>query len=338
MHPELARRYHDQIRDEAASRFGLQPRELSPLDAFENFVFEGTGEDGDELILRISHSVRRTLDYTLGEVEFVRYLAAAGVPVSSVVLAQSGRFVEQIADEEEPGAYFVVTAFERAAGCVFDDAPSLKEQFWKPPLFRELGRLFARLHERGQSYEPSQPRLARQQWYEYDVVDVDRFAPRDEQLVRERVAAIVERLSRLPRSRADYGLIHADLHPHNFCFDAGRITVFDFDNCEYAWFVKDIAVLLFYVARAEPPEQRDAAAAAFLTPFLAGYRERRSCARDWLEVIPDLLSLQRAMNYALFHQYREPGRLDEATLDAWRRFRRDIEADTPVLALDFGRF
>lgn len=337
MHPELVRRYHDHIRDEAARLFGILPAELSRLDAFENFVFEGTGEDGEELILRISHSARRTLDYTLGEVEFVRYLAAAGVPVSSVVLAQSGRFVEQIPDTE-PGAYFVVTAFERARGCVFDHAPALKEQFWKPPLFRELGRLFARLHQRAQSYQPSHPRHARQQWHEYDVVDIDRFAPREEQLVRERVAALIERLQRLPRSPEHYGLIHADLHPHNFCFDAGQLTVFDFDNCEYAWFIKDIAVLLFYVARAEPAPRRDEAAAAFLDPFLQGYRELRPCAREWLEAIPDLLALQRAMNYALFHQYRDPERLDAPALDAWRRFRRDIEADTPVLRLDFGSF
>ncbi len=52
--------------------------------------------------------------------------------------------------------------------------------------------------------------------------------------------------------------------------------------------------------------------------------------------IPDMLALQRAMNYALFHQYRDPARLDEATLDSWRRFRRDIEADAPVLKLDWA--
>jgi hypothetical protein len=51
-----------------------------------------------------------------------------------------------------------------------------------------------------------------------------------------------------------------------------------------------------------------------------------------------MLALQRSMNYALFHQYRDPGLLDEATLDAWSRFRRDIEEDTPVLQLDFARF
>ena len=337
MHPELVRRFHEEIRDEAARRYGLSPSDLTELNAFENFVYEAENEDGVGLVLRVSHSTRRTFDYTLGEVEFVRYLGAAGIPVAQPILSEAGQFVERIEDSD-PGHHFVVTAFERAEGIVFDDAPPLKERYWKPPLFRDLGRIFARLHNRAQTYKLSNPRFKRQEWYEYDVVDIDRFAPPEEQLVLERTAQIIERLKQLPRTPEDYGVIHADLHPHNFCFADGRITVFDFDNCEYAWFVKDIAVIVFYVARAEARGQREEAVAAFLAPFLEGYRELRRCDRVWLEAVPDMLALQRSMNYALFHQYRDPGLLDDDTLDRWGRFRRDIEADTPVLELDFARF
>jgi amicoumacin kinase len=337
MHPELVRRFHAQVRDEAARRYGLSPGQLTELVAFENFVYEGENGDGDSLILRISHSTRRTLDYTLGEIEFVRYLAAAGLPIARPVLSETGQFAERIADRE-PGHCFVATAFERAPGIVFDDAPPLKERYWKAPLFRDLGRLFARLHNRAQTYKPSHAKYKRQEWHEYDVVDIDRFAPPEERLVRERTAAIVARLHALPRTEESYGLIHADLHMHNFCFADGKITAFDFDNAEYAWFVKDIAVLLFYIARGEAREKREEAVAAFLAPFLEGYRELRRCGPEWLAAVPDLLALQRSMNYALFHQYRDPAVLDEETLDRWSRFRRDIEADTPVLQLDFARF
>jgi Ser/Thr protein kinase RdoA (MazF antagonist) len=336
MHPELVRRFDERIRKEAARRYGLQPSDLTELVAFENFVYEAENEDGVSVILRISHSTRRTLDYTMGEIEFVRYLGAAGIPVSQPLLSESGQFVERIADSD-PEHHFVVTAFERAEGIVFDDAPPLRERYWKPPLFRDLGRIFARLHNRAQTYKLSNPRFKRQEWYEYDVVDIDRFAPREEQLVRERTAQIIERLKQLPRTPEHYGLIHADLHPHNFCFAEGRITAFDFDNCEYAWFVKDIAVLIFYIAQAEAREQRDEAIATFLGPFLDGYRELRPCEPEWLRALPDMLALQRSMNYALLHQYRDPEVLDEDTLDKWRRFRRDIEADKPVVQLDFER-
>ena len=337
MNPELVRRFHEAVRDEAARRYGLDPSDLTELRAFENYVYEAENEDGVGLVLRLSHSTRRTFDYTQGEIEFVRYLGAAKIPVAQPVLSEGGQFVERIADSD-PGHHFVVTAFERAEGIVFDDAPPLKERYWKPPLFRDLGRIFAQLHNRAQTYKLSNPRFKRQEWYEYDVVDIDRFAPPDEQLVRERTFRIIERLKQLPRAPEGYGVIHADLHPHNFCFADGRITVFDFDNCEYAWFVKDIAVLVFYVARAAARGQREEAVATFLGPFMEGYRELRPCDRVWMETIPDMLALQRSMNYALFHQYRDPGPADEATLDAWQRFRRDIEADIAVLELDFARF
>lgn len=338
MHPELVRRFHEPIRDEAARRYGLPVAALTELAAFENFVYEAENEDGELVILRVSHSTRRTVDYTLGEVEFVRYLAAAGITIAPPILSQSGQFVEKIADDRDPDHYFVATAFERADGIVFDDAPPLKDFYWKPPLFRDLGRLFARLHNRAQTYKLSNPRFKRQEWHEYDVVDIDRFAPPEETLVRERTARIIERLQRLPRTPEHYGVIHADLHMHNFCFADGKLTAFDFDNCEYAWFVKDIAVLLYYVARDEERERRGDAVAAFLAPFLEGYRELRPCDREWLAAVPDLLALQRSMNYALFHQYRDPAVLDDATLDRWSRFRRDIEADTPVVPLDFASF
>jgi Ser/Thr protein kinase RdoA (MazF antagonist) len=337
MNPELVRRFHPRILDEAARRYGVESSDLSQLTAFENFVYEGVNSDGVEFVLRISHSARRTFDYTMGEIEFVRYLGAVRIPVSQPILSESGQFVEQIADSD-PDHRFVVTAFERAEGVVFDDAPTLKEQFWKPPLFRDLGRLFARLHNRAQTYKLSNPRYKRQEWYEYDVVDIDRFAPPDERLVRERTWRIIERLKQLPRTPDDYGVIHADLHMHNFCFADGRITAFDFDNAEYAWFVKDIAVLLFYVARAEARGHREQAVAAFLAPFLEGYREHRRCERASLLAIPDMLALQRSMNYALFHQYRDPDQINDTILDSWSRFRRDIEADTPVLELDFAQF
>jgi Ser/Thr protein kinase RdoA (MazF antagonist) len=337
MHPELVRRFHEPIRDEAARRYGLSPDALTELTAFENYVFEADNDDGDTVILRVSHSTRRTIDYTLGEIDFVRYLAAAGVPVASPIISETGQYVERI-DDSEPGHYFVATAFERAEGTVFDDAPALKERYWKAPLFRDLGRLFAKLHNRAQTYKLSNPKLKRQEWYEYDVVDIDRFAPADEPLVRDRTHRIIDRLKQLPRAPEHFGLIHADLHMHNFCFADGKLTAFDFDNAEYAWFVKDIAVLLFYVARGHERDDRAAAVAAFLAPFLEGYRELRKCEPEWLAAVPDLLALQRSMNYALFHQYRDPAVVDDDTLDRWHRFRRDIEADAPVVQLDFASF
>ena len=61
--------------------------------------------------------------------------------IAPPIISESGQFAELIVDDRDPDHYFVATAFERADGIVFDDAPPLKDLYWKPPLFRDLGRL-----------------------------------------------------------------------------------------------------------------------------------------------------------------------------------------------------
>src|ERR1041385_6054846 len=121
MNPELVRRFHEAVRDEAARRYGLDPSDLTELRAFENYVYESENEDGVGLVLRLSHSTRRTFDYTQGEIEFVRYLGAAKVPLPQPGLVGGGAFRGAVA-HSDPGHHFVVTAFERAEGIVFDEA------------------------------------------------------------------------------------------------------------------------------------------------------------------------------------------------------------------------
>jgi len=41
-----------------------------------------------------------------------------------------------------------------------------------------------------------------------------------------------------------YGLVHCDVNPTNFYVNDGQITLFDFDDCAYNWFINDIAVAL----------------------------------------------------------------------------------------------
>jgi Ser/Thr protein kinase RdoA (MazF antagonist) len=42
----------------------------------------------------------------------------------------------------------------------------------------------------------------------------------------------------------DYGLVHGDLNPTNFHVNDNQITLFDFDDCAYKWFINDIAIAL----------------------------------------------------------------------------------------------
>ncbi|MEM7307355.1 MAG: phosphotransferase [Planctomycetota bacterium] len=333
MLPALAARWNESVVAHAAAKYGVRPSDLERLAGFENFVFEADG-GASGWILRISHSMRRTADYTMGEVQWVTSLAAAGLPVAGVLRSRHGNLVEIVAPDEE--GYFVATAFERAPGVLLDDAPAIRRACWAPDLFEQWGDLLARLHLHARRFTPSAPAYRRQQWFEYDVLDGERWLPPNEVRVREVCQQARRAVESLPRHADAYGLIHADLTQRNFCYGDGRITAFDFDNCEYGWFVRDLAVAIYYVALDLPDDERNEGTSEFAGHLLRGYGARRTLERSWLEALPRFLRLQRVMNYVLAAQLNEREPTPEQR-DQLRRRRELIEADEPVVGVDFAR-
>ncbi|WP_369011133.1 phosphotransferase [Paenibacillus sp. MER TA 81-3] len=51
-----------------------------------------------------------------------------------------------------------------------------------------------------------------------------------------------EWLKYLKQDKESYGLIHGDIKVGNFMVNHNVITMFDFDECQYSWCVKDIAI------------------------------------------------------------------------------------------------
>jgi Ser/Thr protein kinase RdoA (MazF antagonist) len=154
-------------------------------------------------------------------------------------------------------------------------------------------------------------------------------------VARQKYHALCDHLSVLPKENTSYGLIHQDAHGSNFLVDeAGVLTLFDFDDCVYSWFVNDIAIVLFYtVMDAEdwPTFTRE-----FMTHFLWGYRQAHPLDPKWLKEIPCFLKLREIELYAVIHRDFEVSNIDH-----WwcARFMRDrkykIEHDVPFIDFDF---
>ena len=92
-------RYNDTILQEAMLRYGIAANQIHALDAFESFIYE-FDRDGRELILRITHSLRRSEALIQGEVDWINYLVAGGVSASRAILSQRGELVEAIDDQQ----------------------------------------------------------------------------------------------------------------------------------------------------------------------------------------------------------------------------------------------
>lgn len=105
--------YDDSILDEALARYGVAKEDVSLPDGFESFIYEYR-KGGERYALRVSHSLHRTSDMIQGELEWLNYLVAGGVPAARAVLSARGNLVEPIPVVD--GSHFTAVAFEWALG------------------------------------------------------------------------------------------------------------------------------------------------------------------------------------------------------------------------------
>jgi Ser/Thr protein kinase RdoA (MazF antagonist) len=327
MEEEIRSRFDSRVFREAMERFGADPDRAEALDGFESFIYEFDRADG-EYVLRISHSIRRSEDLIYGEVDFISHLARGGASVARAIVSGDGNLIEPIPDGR--GGRFLATAFTRAPGTY------LPQSKWTPSFIRTYGRTLGLIHRLSRTYGPGRPEWRRPDWDHPLMLDVERFLPAGDRRVREEYARVTEHLRSLPHGDPEaYGLIHQDAHGGNFYVDdASNLTLFDFDDCIYCWYVMDIAMVIFYAALGggDPADLKD----CFLPFFLRAYAGENRLDPRWLSEIPAFLKLREIDLYALIHRSMDVNDLS----DPWcRRYmdgrRESISAGRPFLGFDF---
>jgi len=325
--------YTNAITSEAARRFGFDPDGLKPLEGFENFVYACESGSGPHL-LRVTHSLHRPVEHIQGEVAWVNNMAEYGIPVATSLPSLGGNFTE-IIQAEESGTYFTAVSFQWAPGVLLDDHPAEKARYWNGDLFEQWGQVLGQIHNHAQ-FHARKLAIQRPHWHEYDVLNLERFIPADQARVLEVARSHLGKLHALPKSASVYGLTHADLTQWNFNVLEGLITVYDFDSTEYGWFIKDLAVSLYYAGASYEGSDLAAFNQVFIKKLVAGYRSVRPISDAWLERIPDFLFLQRIILYAFSHQI---GSLDNPTEDDiafLEKTRKIIETGEEPIKLDYS--
>lgn len=328
MEPRIKDRFNDDILNEARLRYGIQPSKLKLLNGFESFIYEFTLDD-ENYILRIGHSLRRTSNLISGEVEWINYLAKGGASVAQAIYSGEGNLVETIDDGQ--GGQFLATAFIRAPG-----GPPGKES-WAPTLFRQYGRLIGRMHALSKNYQPSKPEIKRPEWDDPLMIDMVSWLPSSESLAIKRYEVLKKYLDNMPRDVQNYGLVHQDAHAGNIFVDQhGHITLFDFDDCTYSWYVNDISIVLFYALTG-----RDDAAEfipKFMGSFLGGYVEENDLNLSSLMEIPQFLKLREIDLYAVIHRSFDVNNLQDPWVTNFMENRKyRIENNVGFVDFDFSQ-
>ena len=351
MDGQIIARFNDSILQEAMRRYGIVQDQIKPLDAFESFIYEFE-RGGEGYILRIGHSFRKSEALIRGEVDWINYLAKGGVSVARAISSTRENLVEAI--DDGAGGQFLTTAFVKARG----QKPWLAG--WTSARFENYGRLLGKMHALAVDYQ-AVPAWRRPEWDDGSMQFLNLYLPASEVRAHEKYQSVLEHVRSLPKDRASYGLIHQDAHQNNFLMDeAGVLTLFDFDDCVYSWFINDIAIVLFYISMDAEElgfSTTTAFTAEFMTHFLRGYRQAYPLDNHWLKEIPHFLKLRELELYAVVFRDFDIRDIEHWSLESFQRipgfdvdnsghmwianFMRDrktnIEQDRPFIDFDFER-
>lgn len=292
-----------------AKLYEMEPDELHlypDYDGCQNIVFFYE-KDTAQRVLRVSFRDDRRPDQILAELDFIRYLHENGVRVSPPVESAKGRYLEIVSADSDQ---FAVVSFERAPG---DRLPDMGYRYREGAPIDEYyfncGRLLGQMHRLTQHYSPQSS--DRRRPHLVDVLAdhyIPTYLPTQLEKVRERFQSLVAELTELPRENGAYGLIHADFGDGNYCVDYanGNITIFDFDDSAYCWFMYDLADAwrsgVGWIMGEEDARKRRGFMNKYFDTVLSGYAREHTLPDTWLNRLPTFLKLVEME--ALLSEYR----------------------------------
>lgn len=310
----------------AVTLYGISESDLHPLRGGHASHVYGFQRGDKNLVLRLTPpgddiDVRAQKSI----LAWMAHLAAHGAFVPEPLASKNGNLVEVIPTAE--GDWLAV-AFNQADGTLSEEIPL--EQ-WSENQFQWLGSSIGKMHAIARTYAPN-AELDRPHWEAGG--NLFNHPLKNEPWLKERQSRLLEQVRALPKSADTYGLIHCDLHFGNFFLDlpGQKITIIDFDDCAYGWFIMDIAVQLFDVLVLYEGTDKAGYAHTFLRSFLSGYRVENPLSNFWLEQLPLFLKLLEINVYDMVAP-SHPTNADEWVLKFMAARRERLEHDLPYADL-----
>lgn len=330
MLPETEKLFSEQHKQQALAFYGAEPGSVKDLGGFEAFVFEYQ-KDNRAYILKITHTVRRTVAYLMGEIEFVNYLGDNDVPLARVVPSENGRMVETVDDGR--GGQFLIYAFEKIDGALSEP------EDWTDSFVSEWGEIIGAMHRLTRQFEPSDMIYKRRQWFQDDIYNFDKYVPAQDTVTLKNCQAVRDKIKQYPTDKNSFGLIHGDLHHGNFFKNNdGRIVVFDFDDCEYHYLISDVTMPLYYTylsMRKKGEKNLTGFAENFFARFMAGYKKNYRLDKFWFDKMDDFLMLRSAILFTIFNQVWPDYENDEKKKAMVDNHRNILSGASRMIDIDF---
>jgi amicoumacin kinase len=273
------------------ARFDSDVSQLRLLGGFSNNVFECKRPDGN-FILKFYPSQEYKEDSIREELNWIQFLHQSGVQVTPPLHSVDGNLIEMIQDVND--VEFYVLAFEKAKGTFVN---VLDKECWNKEFFYYWGKTLGKIHSISKKYVPG---IGRKEWNQGVL-----FKETSE-VVLEKWGNFIKELEQLSKENDSYGMIHNDLHHKNFYINNNELVLFDFGDCEYNWFVYDIAIVLYHAVQTvdeKDVQGRNDFAFLFIQSFLEGYLTENHLEQYWLTKLPFFLNYRQIFSYMYFNRF-----------------------------------
>lgn len=282
---------HNAFARAALAAYGRAPdTPLRLLSLSENATY--LVDDQRPIVLRVHRPGYHPLPAIRSELAWMRALRAE-TPVVTPELVRSRDGSDVVAVWVD-GDTLHVDAMGFVPGCTAEETSGVVG-------YGKLGQLTAHMHGHAQRWRVPRE-FTRFRWDLDSMFGPDarwgdwRLAPgltdRDHTAIAAAVRDILQRLTEYGYTPDRFGLIHADMRLSNLMVDPGRpgsdITVIDFDDCGWSWFMADLGAVVSWVE--DTPEAEIAVA-----DWLDGYQRVRRLSDDHLGMIPVFVMLRRIM-------------------------------------------
>lgn len=282
--------------------------ELSFLGGFKNSIYEFQ-KDGKDYILRLTSSMHRNESQILSELEWVKYLYDMKIMVSRPIQSNGGKYTEVV---EIDNIKMTSSIFVKAEGVQL----KYPEYLGNLELFNKLGQMTGKIHKSSKEYIP----LTERRFENFDSYYLEYLKAQitsESSYVEKALELVGKETAELERDTESYGLIHGDINIGNLCANHDEITIFDFDECHYSWYVEDIAIQLYYtiyVMLDDGQQEREEMSDLFMKAFMTGYLKENHLETKWIKQIPIFLRLREIIvHIGLYHSW------DLANLNQWRK-------------------
>jgi len=282
----------------ALPAYGLDGAQVRLLNVSENGTFRVDHPQQGPSVLRVHRSGYHSEPAIRSELAWIEALRAEGVVRTPAFLPTLDR--SPVARVELPdGQSRHVVRFTWVDGTEPDETRLTRD-------FAELGEITARLHRHARSWR--RPAGFTRFVWDYDTSLGEKghwgrwqdglgVGPAELAVLGRLDEALRARLAEYGQGESRFGLVHADMRLANLLVDGDTVTVIDFDDCGFSWFMYDFASAVSFIEHESyVPELAEA--------WVGGYRSVTEPSASDVAELPTFVMLRRLLLVAWIGSHR----------------------------------